>query len=177
MALELPKFTKKQKNAGSAGGAKNDIVLKFMNFFEKNPFMKIIIPVLLFIILVAVFLFVIFGDGILMGDETDLTADVTGQTNEVQVIPGNNIINDKEIVELIDNDPLSQDILASAKYTGSVVGTSGLKTALIQIGTQGDRLVLSVGETVGDSSWELIEIADDYVVFKAGELTKKINLS
>lgn len=177
MALELPKFAKKEKKVGTAGGAKNDVTLKVMNFFEKNPAMKIIIPVLLFIILVAVFLFVIFGDGILMGEDEGSQTDVTAQTNEVQVIPGNNIINDKEIVELIDNDPLSQDILASAKYTGSVVGTSGLKTALIQIGSQSDRLVLSVGETVGDSSWELIEIADDYVVFKAGELTKKINLS
>ena len=89
----------------------------------------------------------------------------------------NNVIKDKVVIDLIDSDPLSPDILASAKYTGYVTGSSGLKTALIQIGSENDSLVLAVGETVGESDWELIEIAKDYVVFKAGETTKKINLS
>ena len=80
-------------------------------------------------------------------------------------------------MELIDNDPLSPDILANASYTGSVVGSSGLKTALIQVGSGGDILVLSTGETIGDSNWELIEIASDYVIFRAGEMTKKLSLS
>lgn len=177
MALELPKFGKKDKEtANVAGGAKNDIVLKFTDFFEKNPWMKIVIPIVLFLILVIVFVFAIMGDGVLMGDN-EVDVDVTSLSNEVQIIPGNNIIKDKEIVDLIKNDPLSEDILASAAYTGSVVGTSGLKTALIQIGDSGDTLTLSVGETVGDSEWELTEIYSDYVIFKAGELTKKINLS
>ena len=109
-------------------------------------------------------------------DNSD-SVDTSTQSNEVQVIPGNNIIKDKEIVNLIDDDPLSPDILASAKYTGSVVGSSGLKTALIQIGSEGDTLTLCIGETVGDSNWELKEIAADYVIFKAGEITKKINLA
>ena len=109
-------------------------------------------------------------------DSTD-TNDTSVQSNEVQVIPGNNIIKDKEIVSLIDKDPLSPDILASATYTGSVVGSSGLKTALIQVGSQGDVLVLCVGETVGDSDWELKEISSDYVIFRAGKLTKKLDLA
>ena len=49
---------------------------------------------------------------------------------------------------------------------------SGLKTALIEI--KDDVLVLSIGETVGDSSWEVIEITEDHVLFKAGEATKRI---
>ena len=99
------------------------------------------------------------------------------ESNEVQVIPGNNIIKDKELINLINDDPLSPDILSSAKYTGSVTGSSGLKTALIQIGSGNEILVLSIGETVGDSDWELKEIYTDYVIFRAGETTKKINLS
>ena len=172
MALELPKFTKKEKQFGE----KTALTLKFAQFFEKNPLMKIVIPVFLFLIIVAIFLIVIFGDGVLMNDDNGDSVDTSVQSNEVQVIPGNDIIKDKEIVNLIDNDPLSPDILASAKYTGSVVGSSGLKTALIQIGSAGDTLTLCLGETVGDSDWELKEIASDYVVFKAGKLTKKINL-
>lgn len=172
MALELPKFTKKEKKSGEKSG----ITLKIAAFFEKNPIMKIVIPVILFLILVAVFLLVVFGDGILTGDNGD-TGDVSANANEVQVIPGNNVIKDKEITELIDSDPLSPDILSSASYTGSVTGSSGLKTALIQVGSEGDVLVLSLGETIGDSGWELTEISSDYVVFKAGKLTKKLNLA
>lgn len=173
MALELPKFTKKEKTSGS----KNGIALQIAAFFEKNPIMKILIPVILFLILVAIFIFVVFGDGILTEDDnTDLDSN-SAQSNEVQVIPGNNIIKDKEVIKLIDDDPLSPDILASATYAGSVVGSSGLKTALIQVGSQGDMLVLTLGETVGESDWELKEISSDYVIFKAGKTTKKLDLA
>ncbi len=173
MALELPKFTKKEKTSGS----KNGFTLQIASFFEKNPIMKILIPVILFLILVAIFIFVVFGDGILIENDNTDTNDTSVQSNEVQVIPGSNIIKDKEVVELIDKDPLSPDILASATYTGSVVGSSGLKTALIQVGSKGDMLILTVGETIGDSNWELKEISSDYVIFKAGKLTKKLDLA
>ncbi len=173
MALELPKFTKKEKKPGDKPG----ITLKVSQFFEKNPIMKIVIPVVLFLILVAVFLLVVFGDGVIMDKDDAGSNDTSVQSNEVQVIPGNNIIKDKEITNLIDSDPLSPDILASASYTGSVVGSSGLKTALIQVGSEGDVLVLAVGETIGDSDWELKEISSDYVIFRAGKLTKKLDLA
>ncbi len=175
MALELPKFGKKEKSAVPM--REKSVILKISQFFEKNPWMKIVIPVILFLILVAVFLLVMFGDGILSGDDNTDTPDTSTQSNEVQVIPGNNIIKDKELVELINNDPLSPDILSSAKYTGSVTGSSGLKTALIQVGSSNEILVLSIGETVGESDWELKEIYADYVIFRAGDTTKKINLS
>ncbi len=176
MALELPKLAKKEKKGG-ATPQKNSVVLEISNFFEKNPWMKIAVPAILLVILIAVFLLVMFGDGILKGDDGAGSVDTSVQSNEVQVIPGNNVIKDKEIVELIDDDPLSPDILAEASYTGSVTGSSGLKTALIQIGSSGDVLVLATGETIGDSSWELIEISSEYVIFRAGEMTKKLNLS
>jgi type II secretory pathway component PulC len=175
MALELPKFSKKEKSVVPM--REKSVILKISQFFEKNPWMKIVIPVILFLILVAVFLLVMFGDGILSGKDNVDTNDTSTQSNEVQVIPGNNIIKDKELVELINNDPLSPDILSSAKYTGSVTGSSGLKTALIQVGSNNEVLVLSIGETVGDSDWELKEIYADYVIFRAGDTTKKINLS
>lgn len=172
MALELPKFTKKEKSSDKPG-----ITLQIAQFFEKNPIMKIVVPVILFLILVAIFIFVIFGDGVLTDDSSSDNTGTSTQSNEVQVIPGNNIIKDKEITKLIDSDPLSPDILSAASYTGSVVGSSGLKTALIQVGTQSDVLVLTVGETIGDSDWELIEIASEYVIFRAGELTKKLDIA
>lgn len=171
MALELPKLGNKEKKAKAA--PKNDIMLKVMDFFDKNPIMKILIPVVLFLILAGVILFLIFGDGILTGENIPNTDEITVDSNQVEILPGNNLIKDKEVVELINNDPLSEDILASAQYKGYVKGSSGLKTALIQIGSSGDTLTLAKGEAVG--SWELIEIASDYVVFKAGDVTKKLN--
>lgn len=172
MALELPKLGKKDKQAANAA-PKVDLTLKIMEFFDKNPFMKILIPVVLFLVFCAIFLFVIFGDGIIL-DETTAGTDDSVATEQVEVIPGNNIIQDKTVVKLIEEDPLSEDILATAVYKGCVKGSSGLKTALVQIGTNNDTLILSMGETVGDSKWELVELTDDYVVFKAGEITKKI---
>lgn len=172
MALELPKLTKKEKT-----GNKPDITLQIAQFFEKNKFMKVLVPVILFLILVVAFIFVIFGDGILLEKDDSQNPDTSVQSNEVQVIPDNNIIRDKKFTELIDKDPLSPDILSSAVYTGSVVGSSGLKTALVQVGNEGDMLVLTIGETIGDSDWELREIASDYVIFKAGKTTKKLDLA
>ncbi len=172
MALELPKLTKKD-GQGAAGAPKVDVTLKVMEFFDKNPFMKILIPVVLFIILCAVFLFVIFGDGVIL-DDTQTSVDNSAATGQVEVIPGNNIITDKAVVKLIESDPLSEDVLATAVYKGCVKGNSGLKTGLVQIGTQNDTLILSLGETVGDSKWEVVELTDDYIVFKAGDITKKI---
>lgn len=172
MALELPKFGNKEKKA-SAASPKNDAMLKVMDFFDKNPIMKVLIPVVLFLILAGVVLFLVFGDGVLSGDNVPNEEDINVNSNQVEVLPGGNLIKDKEVVELIENDPLSEDILASAKYKGYVKGSSGLKTALIQIGSSGDTLTLAKGESVG--SWELIEVTSDYVVFKAGDVTKKIN--
>ncbi len=171
MALELPKLGNKEKKAKAS--SQNDTMLKVMDFFDKNPLMKILIPVVLFLILAGVILFLIFGDGVLLGENVPNEEDIVVNSNQVDVLPGNNLIKDKEIVQLIDTDPLSEDIIASAQYKGYVKGSSGLKTALIQIGSAGDTLTLAKGETVG--SWELIEITADYIVFKAGDVTKKIN--
>lgn len=173
MALELTKKGNKEKKS-AGGGQKNDAFLKIVQFFEKNPFLKIVIPVLLFIILAAIFFFVVFGDGVLTkGDDVDTSVN-TNVTNEVDVLPFDNKVKSADILDLIKKDPLSPDILASAKYTGFISGSSGLKTALIEIGG-GDKLVLALGDTVDESEWEVTEISNDYVIFKAGAQTKKIS--
>ncbi len=175
MALELTKKGNKEKKS-AGGGQKNDAFLRIVQFFEKNPFLKILIPVLLFIILAAIFFFIVFGDGILTkgeGDSGDASVN-TNVTNEVDVLPYDNKVKNTDILDLIKRDPLSPDILASAKYTGYISGSSGLKIALVEIG-DGDKLVLALGDTVDESEWEIAEIANDYVVFKAGSQTKKIS--
>ena len=151
MALELTRKGGNNKNPKP----QVNILPKIEEFFQKNPIMKIIVPVIGFLIIVAVFLIIVFGDKVITED------------------PDTNIT-DEKVLEIINKDPLSADILSTAKYKGYVSGSSGLKTALIQIGSKNDFLVLAVGETVGDSSWEVIEINEDYVLFKAGNATKKL---
>ena len=172
MALELPKLTKKEKKESGVG--KNDMMLKLMDFFDKNPLMKVLIPVLLFIIIAAIILFVIFGDCVLQNtNHTD--EDLYANSDLVQILPDDDIISDKELVNLINDDPLSPDILASAKYKGRVKGSNGRVNALIEIGSNGQSIQVERGETIGDSSWELIEVTTDYVIFKAENEQMKIN--
>lgn len=171
MALEL---TRKGGNNKKPKPQVN-ILPKIEEFFQKNPIMKIIVPVIGFLIIVTVFLLIVFGDKVLTEEPSDDVGVQNPNSNIVEVLPGDNDITDEKVLEIINKDPLSADILSTAKYKGYVTGSSGLKTALIEIGKDQNFLVLSPGETVGDSSWELIEIADDYVLFKAGNATKKIN--
>ena len=172
MALELPKFGNKEKKE-KASAPKNDVMLKIMDFFDKNPLMKILIPVVLFLILAGIILFLIFGDGVLLGANDVDTTGVANMDEEVQVLPSKDDL-PAEIEELIEKDPLSEDILASAVYKGFTSDSrSGLKVALVQFGTAGEYVKLSKGQTVGE--WELTEITPDYVVFKAGEVTKEVS--
>ena len=171
MALELTRKGGNNKNPKP----QINILPKIEEFFQKNPIMKIVVPVICFVILVTVFLLIVFGDKVLIEDPSTDTGVQNPNSNIVEVLPGGNEITDEKVLEIINKDPLSADILSTAKYTGYASGTSGLKTALIEIGSNNDILVLSVGETVGESSWEVIEINEDYVLFKAGDTTKKLN--
>ena len=171
MALEL---TRKGGNKKKDAKQQIDILPKLEEFFQKNPIMKIVVPVIGFIIIVVIFLIIVFGDKVFF-EEPQVDTDVQNpNSNIIEVLPGGNEITDEKVLDIINDDPLAADILASAKYKGYETGSSGLKTALIEIGTKKDFLVLAIGETVGDSSWELIEITDDHVLFKAGDTTKKI---
>jgi hypothetical protein len=171
MALEL---TRKGGNKKKDAKQQIDILPKLEEFFQKNPIMKIVVPVIGFIIIVVIFLIIVFGDKVFFEEPDTDTGVQNPNSNIIEVLPGGNEITDEKVLDIINDDPLAADILASAKYKGYVTGSSGLKTALIEIGTKKDFLVLAVGETVGDSSWELIEITDDHVLFKAGDTTKKI---
>ena len=171
MALEL---TRKGGNKKKDAKQQLDILPKIEEFFQKNPIMKIVVPVIGFVIIVVIFLIIVFGDKVFFEEPQVDTNVQNPNSNIIEVLPGGNEITDEKVLDIINDDPLAADILASAKYKGYVTGSSGLKTALIQIGSKNDFLVLSVGETVGDSSWELIEITDDHVLFKAGDTTKKI---
>ena len=97
-------------------------------------------------------------------------------TDYVNVYDGKDVTLDSELETLIGSDPLSSDILSTAVYRGYVCGSSGLKTAIIQIGSDGTNLALTQGEKIGGSEWEVIEINPQYVIVEAGDVQRKLEL-
>lgn len=102
--------------------------------------------------------------------------DETTTTDYVNVYYGNDVTIDAELETLIESDPLSSDILSTAVYRGYVCGSSGLKSATIQIGSEGTVVVLSQGEKIGNSEWEVVEINPQYVIVEAGDVQRKLQL-
>jgi hypothetical protein len=62
MALELTRKGGNNKNPKP----QINILPKIEEFFQKNPIMKIVVPVICFVILVTVFLLIVFGDKVLI---------------------------------------------------------------------------------------------------------------
>ncbi len=148
-------------------------------FFKKNTFMKYVIPVMIFLVIVAVFLALVFS-----GDEMDPIdntnpSSISGASDEsVAVLPdGSNIVGstDKSLSDLIKNDPLSPDILVDAEYHGCVIGAGSSRHGIIENG--GISYTLAIGETLGGSSWEVTEITTETITLSAGKLTKTLTLA
>lgn len=153
---------------------------KISQFFQKNPTMKYLIPVMLFIISIAVFLAFVFGDGSLNKPLGPLpTEGVTSTDDTAVVLPNDsNIIGsaDPNLSALIQRDPSSEQILARAKYTGCViVASSSHRIAIINNG--GVEYRLSVGDTLGESAWRVDEITESAITFAAGSSTKTLKFS
>lgn len=149
-------------------------------FFKKNAFMKYLIPIMIFIIAIAVFLVMVFSDGTLGEDLAPLPSEGLSPTGDAAVILPNdtNVAGntDPDLSALIKRDPLSEEILAKAKYIGCVIGASGSHRVAI-ISNGGIEYRLSVGESLGESSWQVAEITEAEVTFTAGGKTKTLKYS
>ncbi len=179
MALEglnekLKSLGKKEAGSNKKGSG------KLGQFFEKNPTMKYLIPVMIFIISIAVFLAFVFGDGSLNKQLSPLPTEGFAPTDDTAVVlPNDSIIvgsTDPNLSALIQRDPSSEQILARAKYTGCViVASSSHRLAIINNG--GVEYRLSVGDTLGDSAWQVNEITESAVTFVTGGSTKVLKFS
>ncbi len=152
----------------------------FGAFFKKNTFMKYLIPIMVLLVVIAVFLAMVFTD--------DITEDLNAATSpsgataaageSVAVLPTNDIIidtTDKDLADLIKNDPLSVDILADAVYTGCVISEGSYRVGVVQNG--GISYQLAVGDNLGASSWEVTEITPTTITFSGGTMTKTLTIS
>ena len=130
---------------------------------------------LVLFILAGVFLYLTLGDGVLSDDYGQgSTVTPSGETETVLVVPAGENIQDsaqaKELYELIDKDPLSEDILVKAEYKGCTIGSSGLRVAVLV--NSGVSYKLTVGDTLGKSQWKVTEITETQITFSSG-VTKK----
>lgn len=173
-------FNEMLKSIGKKDSGSKSKSNSVSEFFKKNPFMKYLIPIMIFIICIAVFLAVVFGDGSLGEEMQPLPTEGVSNTDDTAVVlpNGSNIVGvtDPNLSDLIRRDPLAEEILAKAKYNGCViVASSSYRIAIVENG--GIEYMLSVGETLGDSAWEVTEITEAAVTFTAGGTTKVLKYS
>ena len=142
----------------------------FVNFFEKNPKMKIILPAILVLIAVAVAVVLIITG---IQTETDVDPDTAVAGQAVEVLP---MQERTEGVTLADGvDPFAEDVIANAKLSGLIYNSDGYWTAIVS--TQyGYHYTLQVGDYVGSSSWLVEEITSNTVTFSLGDKTRTIEM-
>ncbi|MGN0571598.1 MAG: hypothetical protein ACI4K9_05415 [Candidatus Fimenecus sp.] len=154
------------------GGQKKDARAgsSFVQFFEKNPKMKIIIPAI-FLIIAAVVAAVFIVSG--LKTETDVDPNIQAAGISVDVLP---MIERSEGVSLADGvDPFAEDVIANAKLTGIFYNSDGFRTAILQ--TEYASYIVQVGDYVGDSTWLVEEITDSDATFSTGEKVRTISLT
>lgn len=157
------KFKNGQKKDARAGNA-------FVQFFEKNPKMKIIIPAI-FVVIAAVVAAVFIVSG--LRTETDVPTDIQTAGLAVDVLP---MLERGESVSLAEGvDPFAEDVIANAKLTGIFYNSDGFRTAILQ--TEYASYIVQVGDYVGDSTWLVEDITDSDATFSTGEKVRTISLA
>lgn len=170
-------LNEKLKNLGKKKpetGAKKQSELG--EFFRKNSFLKYVIPIAIFLVVIGVFLAVtMLGDTLSEEEETMPSNIISSGDQTVAVLPNDqNVVGttDSDLEALIERDPLSEDILAKAEYKGCVSYSNGYKVAIVNNG--GIDYELTVGDCLGDSSWQVTEISDSSITFSAGTQQKTL---
>lgn len=152
---------KKDKGEKKVGGG-------LTGFFEKNPKMKIIIPVVLIAISVIVALIIIFTTG--KNDVKDVDSNNFENQQQVQVLPQDVI--EHESYENGD-DVFDEVEIANAKITMIMNNSDGYYTACM-VTDHNTFPHLQVGDHINGSSWLVENITDDTVTVSSND--KKIEL-
>ena len=150
------------KTSAKAGGS------SFTAFFDKNPKMKIIIPVVLITISVLVAIVIIFSTKSL---EINTTPVGGGEAQNVEALPQD--VRDLEDIDVEGDSVFDEIDLANAKITVIIYNPDGYYTAVMQTKTN-SYTTLNVGDYVDGSSWMVEDITDDGVILALGE--KKVEI-
>lgn len=153
------------KLKGGSGGNKRGGGIT--EFFNKNPKMKIILPAILAAISLLVAIVIIATTH---SPDIDTTPVGAGEAQHVDALPQD--VRDLEDIEVEGGGVFDDVAVANAKIKGIYYNEDGYYTATMVTDTE--SYLISVGDYIGGSSWQVIEINDQYVVIALGE--KEITL-
>lgn len=164
MNIDVKDLIAKLKSGGKKKDARGGNSLT--KFFDKNPKMKIIIPLVFVLIFVAVAVVIIVSG---VKTDTDVDENVSVVAQSVDILP--QVDRTQQAIE--DGvDPFSEDVIVNAKLKGVVYNSAGYRTAIVS--TQYASYTLQVGDYVSTSEWLVEEITDNSITFSLGEKTRTI---
>jgi hypothetical protein len=163
MKMDVKDLFAKMKKGGSSGSSGGGITA----FLEKNPAMKVIVPVVLIVLAAAISLLIILGTNKAEVDKSEIKV----QSQNVYALP-------------------QQYFPQGDEKQGDTVGDIALEhprlTAIYDMGRpvvtietdNGSYTYLEVGEKIGDSDWSVYEVKDNSVILACedGESTQYIEL-
>ncbi len=163
-------IAKLKKGGGKKGAANKKGGNPVLAFFDKNPKMKIILPLILLLIAAAVA--VAF---IVTGAKTDVDVNTDAgkpQGEAVDVMP----MLERPIGEALEDgaNPFDEDAIANAKLKGTMYNSNGYWTALVE--TKTHSYVLQVGDYVSNSDWLVEEINDNSITFSMGDKKRTVEI-
>lgn len=139
-------------------------------FFEKNPKMKIIIPIIVILIAVGVAAGIIIMNSSV---DTEVKEHASVSAKSVEVLP----IAEGRTQEAVPQNanPFSEDVIANAKLRGILYNSNGYRTAIVE--TQYAAYTVQVGDYVGSSQWLTSDITDTTVTFTLGDKSRTISMA
>lgn len=167
MNMDIKDLIAKLKS-GSGKGSKKAGGSSLTAFLDKNPKMKIIIPVVLIVISVLVAVVIIVTT---KSPDIDTTPVGGGEAQQVDALPQD--VRDLEDIEIEGGNVFDEVDVANAKITAIIKNSDGYYTAVMETKTN-SYSTLNVGDYINGSSWMVEDITDDSVLIALGE--KKVEI-
>lgn len=148
----------------------------FAAFFEKNPKMKIIIPVIFLAISVLVAVVIVVKTSNAKVPDIPLDS-IEANTNQAEALP-KEVRNAEQLEGITDRALLNEAVLAHPKVTAITYNDSeGYFTATVE-SDNGSYPNLQIGQYIAGSDWLVENITWEQVVFSCNgqTVTVKINL-
>ncbi|NLA76516.1 MAG: hypothetical protein GX851_01570 [Clostridiales bacterium] len=166
MALDMKSLKSKLGGAGGStdepGGSAEKKPGQIMDFFDKNPAMKIAVPVLLVVLVVGVIALILLktGGG---GEATTTGGAVPPGGSVVVVLPQDADLEAQETMPTGDaRDPfIESNYLSEAKVTAIIAGRSA--NIVLNGGTS---ITCHLNDYIQSSSWQVVSITSDTVTIE-----------
>ncbi|NMP37865.1 MAG: hypothetical protein GX051_07040 [Clostridiales bacterium] len=166
MALDMKSLKSKLGGAGKGAAGVEDIGAEkkpnpFMEFLNKNPAMKIAVPVLLVVLVVGVIALILLKTG--SGGTSTTTTPVPPGGSVVAVLPQQGDLEVQQTMPTGDaRDPfLESNYLSGAKVTAIIKGFSA---NIVFNG--GSEMQYHLNEYIQSSSWQVVSITADSVTLE-----------